>query len=425
MKQGAAIAVLGSPEGLEGTLSEGIVSALRTHEDFGPVIQITAPISPGSSGSPIINNELKVIGIATFIRVKGQLLNFGIPSNAVSEVLEQAKNSSESNITDSKNNLYKPNNLIQGSKEQDLKLAQDIRFKRLKEDEINGRYFPMLSTAKELIKEFPESALAHRALSDAYFYADLTDDSFASAKKAIDLDPENPRGWNNLAILYCETKDFDKAVDIYIHAIKLAPNDVKLLIEYANMVSTVNPSTARSAIDHAKDQLLAGKGLDIEIAKYDHASEIIYALLDMGLDSEAYKTSSEFKVKFKSSPEVWLAAARAAIKFDRHGEVRPAVLRAYQLDSETAVRGNQIYAESELSQGRIQAARTALDKAYSINPKNTWTVRLLIESILQKNYLFERDFSELGRFVTEISNIDEEYGKEIDEMIKENLASRE
>ena len=59
---GTRIAVIGSPLALEGSLSEGIVSANRSMED-GSWLQFTAPISPGSSGSPVLDRHGRVIGI--------------------------------------------------------------------------------------------------------------------------------------------------------------------------------------------------------------------------------------------------------------------------------------------------------------------------------------------------------------------------
>jgi S1-C subfamily serine protease len=78
--EGQHVLVIGNPEGLEGTVSEGIVSAIR--ED-GWSIQFTAPISPGSSGSPVLNDEGKVIGMATLIHEGGQNLNFALSSQAI------------------------------------------------------------------------------------------------------------------------------------------------------------------------------------------------------------------------------------------------------------------------------------------------------------------------------------------------------
>ncbi len=83
---GERIIVYGSPLGLENTVSDGIVSAIRDIPDYGRIIQITAPISPGSSGSPVLNMQGEVIGIATFQMVEGQNLNFAIPSEKIASL---------------------------------------------------------------------------------------------------------------------------------------------------------------------------------------------------------------------------------------------------------------------------------------------------------------------------------------------------
>jgi hypothetical protein len=69
---------VGSPKGLEGTFAEGIISAIRGVEG-DKLLQHTAPISPGSSGGPILNSEGQVIGIAVATFKDGQNLNFAIP----------------------------------------------------------------------------------------------------------------------------------------------------------------------------------------------------------------------------------------------------------------------------------------------------------------------------------------------------------
>jgi S1-C subfamily serine protease len=82
---GQDIIVLGSPQGLEGTVSSGIIGGLRT---IGGVryLQITAPISPGSSGGPVFNTQGRVIGISTATSAKGQNLNFALPANLLRDV---------------------------------------------------------------------------------------------------------------------------------------------------------------------------------------------------------------------------------------------------------------------------------------------------------------------------------------------------
>jgi len=77
---GEEITAIGNPAGLEGTISNGIISGIRK---MGKVklIQITAPISPGSSGGPVFNKSGRVIGIATAYLDIGQNLNFAMPIN--------------------------------------------------------------------------------------------------------------------------------------------------------------------------------------------------------------------------------------------------------------------------------------------------------------------------------------------------------
>jgi S1-C subfamily serine protease len=79
-REGDRVLVIGNPDGLYGTVSDGIVSAFR---DGGNMIQITAPISAGSSGSPVLDQNGTVIGVATAFDTKGQNLNFAISSDAV------------------------------------------------------------------------------------------------------------------------------------------------------------------------------------------------------------------------------------------------------------------------------------------------------------------------------------------------------
>ena len=78
--EGQRVLVIGNPEGLEGTVSDGIISAFRENRSM---IQITAPVSHGSSGSPVLNESGQVLGIATLVAQEGQNLNFAISAEAV------------------------------------------------------------------------------------------------------------------------------------------------------------------------------------------------------------------------------------------------------------------------------------------------------------------------------------------------------
>jgi len=83
---GERVVVIGSPMGLDQTVSDGIVSAIRELQGSRKIIQITAPISPGSSGSPVVDMKGDVIAVACALLANGQNLNFGIPSERISSL---------------------------------------------------------------------------------------------------------------------------------------------------------------------------------------------------------------------------------------------------------------------------------------------------------------------------------------------------
>lgn len=79
---GEPVIAISNPLGvLDYSVSDGLVSSVREINPELTVLQISAPISQGSSGGPLFNRYGEVIGVATFIAGAGQNLNFGIPSN--------------------------------------------------------------------------------------------------------------------------------------------------------------------------------------------------------------------------------------------------------------------------------------------------------------------------------------------------------
>lgn len=96
LKVGQKVYAIGSPHGLDLTISDGLVSSLRDGPD-GTYIQTTAPVSPGSSGGGLFDETGQLVGIVTFQDRTGQNLNFAIPAEWINTM---------SASTDSGNSRY-------------------------------------------------------------------------------------------------------------------------------------------------------------------------------------------------------------------------------------------------------------------------------------------------------------------------------
>ena len=181
------IVVVGSPMGLEQTVSEGIISAIRSLPNFGNYYQISAPISPGSSGSPVINMEGKVIGVATFQIVDGQNLNFALPGNYIKDIDETNINSSLQEWNKNKNRT------------QDFKKGKDQL-----EVQIEAKQWFQRGLNFENAKNYEKALWAYT--------------------KALELEPGYTAAYNNRGNTWREMGDFDRSIDDFNKMIELDPN---------------------------------------------------------------------------------------------------------------------------------------------------------------------------------------------------------
>ncbi|PYZ99404.1 hypothetical protein A6K26_009160 [Gammaproteobacteria bacterium 2W06] len=108
---GEKIYSVGAPMGLELSISDGIVSSIR-HYNTGSVIQITTPISEGSSGGAVLNADGELIGLSSFFLDGGQNVNFALPESWVRDFINNPALSddsvvSEKIIRNGKKEIYK------------------------------------------------------------------------------------------------------------------------------------------------------------------------------------------------------------------------------------------------------------------------------------------------------------------------------
>ena len=91
VRAGQEITVIGNPRRLQNTITNGLISQLRQVSPTIVWLQISAPISPSSSGSPVFNKQGQVIGVVTS-SLKGeeiQNINFAVPSNYLLTLMYQ------------------------------------------------------------------------------------------------------------------------------------------------------------------------------------------------------------------------------------------------------------------------------------------------------------------------------------------------
>ncbi len=210
---GESIVVIGNPLGLEATVSDGIVSACRKLEPFSSVIQITSPISPGSSGSPVLNMRGEVIGVATFQYRTGQNLNFAIPISKAKKLIPTTeKNLSELSFADSE--------LLDSAEEG---FSRGIVYYNARE------YVNAASEFRKAIKENPADAEAYFYLGMCYKESNSTDavDAF---KNAVDINPKYAEAYCNLGIVYNKLNMHKEAASALREAIQINPNYFEALL---------------------------------------------------------------------------------------------------------------------------------------------------------------------------------------------------
>jgi len=206
---GERVIVIGTPLGLDQTVSDGIVSAVREIPGFGKIIQLTAPISPGSSGSPVINMKGEVIGIATFFIVAGQNLNFAIPGERLTKLfIRQGESLSEREEGRMKDWLASAEGLY----------TVGLRFLWAENCEKALPYFI------EAAKRNPDHGQAYFQIGYCLTKLGQYQGAINSYQQAIRIQPNNAEVYNNLCFVYGKVGRFDQAVDSCKQAIRLKPD---------------------------------------------------------------------------------------------------------------------------------------------------------------------------------------------------------
>ncbi len=322
---GEQVIVMGSPFSLEQTVTNGIISAIRELPERGNILQITAAISPGSSGSPVVNYKGEVVGVATLQASQGQSLNFAIPAHRIISLQRQERRTLTEWLEKSKNSPDKFNNDV----------AEGIK---------NG----LAATPQEWLK-----------ISADYSRQGKLEDALTAGQQALKLDPQYAAAHYDLGIIYGRMGRFQAAVESFQQAIQLKMDDARCRFNLGVAYSKLNNwqdaiGQFRQAIEMDPKYLSARFNLGLsysELGRYQEAVATFKEALNLQPDSaEIYSNLGTVYGKMADLPAA-IAAFQQAIKIDHSFEA------AYV---------NLGKACAQL--GRFQESQDALKQAIKIDP---------------------------------------------------------
>ena len=231
-EEGEPVFIIGNPLRLEGSVSDGIVSAVREVPDLGRIIQTTAPVSHGNSGSPLFNMRGQVIGIVTVKVTNGQNINLALGSMRIGQLrgsqlisFDQISVKNRSNQPEALADLWYRGGIDSmwlGNYENALNYFETAANRNPRRPETwiqigfckvkQGRNEEAIRAYERAIQLRPNSSDAHNKLGDAHFYAGRFNEAIAAYQQAAQLNPKNAEAYYNLALAYLEIGDREAAM---------------------------------------------------------------------------------------------------------------------------------------------------------------------------------------------------------------------
>jgi tetratricopeptide (TPR) repeat protein len=234
LKVGQKVYAIGSPLGFENTISEGIISGLRSYEELSKnYIQITASISPGSSGGAVLNDKGELIGISTLTFSDGQNLNFAIPIDEVLNVKLASYVNNESfkgfELYEKGNNSLEKGNLVEAIKYftdfiEIFPENPDSYFKRGLAKSILNDYKGAMQDYNLAIKINPQDDLYYSNRGGIKLKLEDNRGAILDYNKAIEINPNLFFAYTGRGNAKRNLKNFQGALEDYDNAINIYPD---------------------------------------------------------------------------------------------------------------------------------------------------------------------------------------------------------
>ena len=231
--EGEPVFVIGNPLRLEGSVSDGIVSAVREVPDLGRIIQTTAPVSHGNSGSPLFNMRGQVIGIVTVKVTNGQNINLALGVSRIASLARRELMSFDRIVAQNKSTTQPEllaelwyrggiDSLWLGNYDSALNYFETAANRNPRRPETwiqigyckvkQGRNEEAIRAYKRALQLRPTSAEAYNKLGDAYYFGGRFDEAIAAYKQAARLQPAQPEAYYNLGLAYLEIGERELAL---------------------------------------------------------------------------------------------------------------------------------------------------------------------------------------------------------------------
>jgi S1-C subfamily serine protease len=220
-EEGEPIFVIGNPLKLEGSVSDGIVSAVREVPNAYRIIQITAPISHGNSGSPVFNLKGQILGVVTIKVTNGQNINLAIAAARVAQLtprkLQPLSELSGKNKGDVAESLYRSglDSLWLGNYDNAVGYFENAANKNPKRAEAwvqvgyckvkQGKIQEAIRAYTQALQLKPADAEIRNKLGDAYYYSGRLREAIDEYTEAARVQPDRAETFYNLAIAYSES----------------------------------------------------------------------------------------------------------------------------------------------------------------------------------------------------------------------------
>jgi len=333
LKVGVPVYAVGAPQGLELSLSDGIVAQLRGGPP--PFIQTTAAVSPGSSGGGLFDGEGQLIGLITLYIEGGQNLNFAMPVEWIDEIKPGRKPVAE-------------------GRSQTEWLKRTVALEQIKD------WQGMLDWCRDWMKSEPLNVEAWFGLGNAYRELKSYNDAIEAYRQALRINPEYAEAWNNLGVVYNNLKRYGDEIEAYRQALRIDPKNAEALNNLGNAYRELK--SYNDAIEAFRQALR----IKPEYALAWYNLGLIYGDLKRHNDAiEAFRQSLRINPEYALA---WYNIGNAYIELGRYNDGIEACRQALRINPEYALAWNNLAIAYTLS-GNQTAALKAVRELRGIDPE--------------------------------------------------------